>query len=371
MSFDAQNILFNAALAPDTALNITKEALTGADDGELFLEHSESESLVFDDGQLKNASSNISRGFGLRSVLGEAVAYAHASDISEPALRRAAATVKEVQGEAVKTDLTPAFGSNQALYIDDNPLKSAPFALKLETLQAIDAYLRGKSEYVKQVSASLNGHWQVVHIIRADGQLASDIRPLIRLNISVVVEKDGKRETGSTGAGGRVSYGEYLKQERWQAMADDALRQALVNVEAVPAPAGEMPVVLSSGWCGVLLHEAVGHGLEGDANRKGTSAFAGLMDKQIAAKGVTVIDDGTMQDRRGSLTIDDEGTPTARNVLIEDGKLVNYMQDRQNARLMGMKATGNGRPRKLRLRANAAHDQHHDAFRKRQTGRYD
>ena len=343
MSVNAQQILLSNTLDPSAALSITQDALLGADDGELFLEHSESESLVFDDGQLKNASSNISRGFGLRSVLGEAVAYAHASDISEAALKRAAATVRQVQGDAVKATVEPSFGSNQALYTDANPLKTVSFNIKLETLEAIDAYLRGKSEYVKQVSASLSGHWQVIHIMRADGQLASDIRPLVRLNISVVVEKDGKRETGSSGAGGRVMYDDYIKQERWQAMADDALRQALVNARAIPAPAGEMPVVLSPGWCGVLLHEAVGHGLEGDANRKNTSAFAGLMGKQVAANGITVIDDGTMHDRRGSLTIDDEGTPTARNVLIEDGKLTGYMQDRQNARLMGMKATGNGR----------------------------
>lgn len=343
MTANVQDILLSNSLDPALALAITKDALAGADDGELFLEHSESESFVFDDGQLKNASSNISRGFGLRSVLGEAVAYAHASDISEPALRRAAATVREVRGESVKANLEPAFGSNQALYTEANPLKAVPFTVKLEVLQAIDAYVRGQSEYVKQVSASISGHWQVIQIIRPDGQIADDIRPLVRLNISVVVEKDGKRETGSMGAGGRVMYDEYLTRARWQAMADEALRQAMVNVEAVPAPAGEMPVVLSSGWCGVLLHEAVGHGLEGDANRKGTSAFAGLMGKQIAAKGITVIDDGTMPDRRGSLTIDDEGTPTARNVLIEDGTLVNFMQDRQNARLMSMKATGNGR----------------------------
>ncbi len=313
------------------------------DDGELFLEHTISEGLVFDDGRLKNASSNISRGFGLRSVLGEAVAYAHASDISEPALRRAVATVREVQGQAVHTAVEGAFGTNHALYTDENPVAAVAFPVKLATLQAIDEYLRSRDARVKQVSASLNGVWQVVHILRADGRAATDVRPLVRLNISVVVEHGGRMETGSAGAGGRVLFGEYLQESRWKLMADEALRQALVNLDAVPAPAGEMPVVLANGWCGVLLHEAVGHGLEGDANRKGTSAFAGLMGKQVAASGVTVVDDGTIANRRGSLTIDDEGTPTARNVLIEDGVLTGYMQDRQNARLMGVAPTGNGR----------------------------
>lgn len=343
MSANIHSHFFQSALNPNEAQSIVDDALAGMDDGELFLEHTESESLVFDDGRLKNASSNISRGFGLRSVMGEAIAYAHASDISEPALRRAAETVKAVQGKAVHTKIPAAFGANHALYTSENPLNEVAFPVKLEALQSIDAYLRAKDARVKQVSASLVGSWQVVHIMRAGGEVASDVRPLVRLNISVVVEENGRMETGSSGAGGRTTFGEYLQESRWKNMADDALRQAIVNLKAIPAPAGEMPVVLASGWCGVLLHEAVGHGLEGDCNRKGTSAFAGLMGKQIATKGVTVVDDGTIEHRRGSLTIDDEGTPTARNILIEDGMLTGFMQDKQNARLMGLKPTGNGR----------------------------
>jgi TldD protein len=320
-------------------------ALEGMDDGELFLEYSQSESLGFDDGKLRNASFNTSQGFGLRSVLGEASAYAHASDLNEDAIIRAIDTARSVHyGQSGVTALhAPAFGTNRQLYTDVNPLKEVPFEHKVELLQKIDAYLRSKNPLVKQVSASLSGHWQAVQIIKADGSIAEDIRPLVRLNVSVLAEKDGRMENGSAGAGGRMGYAHYISDAQWQKLADEALRQALVNLDAVAAPAGEMQVVLGPGWCGVLLHEAVGHGLEGDFNRKGTSAFAGLMGKQVASKGVTVIDDGTLPNLRGSLSIDDEGTPTNRTVLIEDGILTGYLQDRLNARLMGMKATGNGR----------------------------
>jgi len=320
-------------------------ALAGMDDGELFLEYSQSESFTFDDGKLRNASFNTEQGFGLRTVLGEASAYAHASDLSEDAIKRAAQTVRAVnhgQSGVIAEHGVP-FGTNRNLYSDINPLAEIPFAKKVGVLQAIDAYLRGRDNRVKQVSASLSGVWQAVKIIRADGSIAGDIRPLVRLNISVVAEHNGRMETGSHGAGARTAYGVYLEESHWKKQADEALRQALVNLESRHAPAGEMPVVLGNAWCGVLLHEAVGHGLEGDFNRKKTSAFAGLMGKQVAAKGVTVVDDGTIQDRRGSLSIDDEGTPTRRTMLIEDGILTGYLQDRLNARLMGMKPTGNGR----------------------------
>src|SRR5579872_5706456 len=324
---------------------LVTDALSGMDDGELFLEYAQSETLAFDDGRLKNASFNTSQGFGLRSVLGEASAYAHASELSEEAIKRAVATARAVHygQKPVAAKIAPAFGTNKQLYSDINPLNTIAFEKKIELLQKIDAYLRGKDPRVKQVSASISGQWQAVHIIKADGRSASDIRPLVRLNVSVIAEQNGRMETGSTGAGGRVGYEEYISEANWKARADEALRQALVNLESVPAPAGEMPVVLGPGWCGVLLHEAIGHGLEGDFNRKGTSAFSGLMGKQVAAKGVTVVDDGTIMNRRGSLSIDDEGTPTGRTVLIEDGILTGYLQDRLNARLMGMKATGNGR----------------------------
>lgn len=322
-----------------------EQALHGMDDGELYLEYSLSESLSFDDGRMRNANFDTTQGFGLRSVLGEASGFAHASELSEEAIKRAVTTVQAVNfGQSGTVDLSPApFGSNRALYTDINPLNEVSFGEKVKVLEEIDAYLRAKDDRVKQVSASIAGQWQVVRILRADGRVASDIRPLVRLNISVVTEQGERMETGSHGGGGRVAYGEYLKPEHWRGQADEALRQALVNLEAKPAPAGEMPVVLGAGWGGVLLHEAVGHGLEGDFNRKQISAFAGLMGEQVAAKGVTIVDDGTLKDRRGSLTIDDEGTPTSRTVLIEDGMLKGYMQDRLNARLMGMRPTGNGR----------------------------
>lgn len=331
-------------ITKDAAERLTASALSGMDDGELFLEHNQSESLVFDDGKLKNASHNIAQGFGLRSVLGEMAAFAHSTDISEEALARAAKTVASIhgRGEGCSVQL-PTPNRTHILYSADNPLGSAAFDAKINLLQEIDAYLRAKDKRVVQVSASLSGQWQVVHILRADGTEAHDVRPLVRIGINVIVEKDGRRESGNAGAGGRVSYTHYISEGEWKKLADEALRTALVNLESIPAPGGEMPVVLGAGWPGILLHEAIGHGLEGDFNRKGTSAFAGLLGKQIASKGVTVKDDGTLEGRRGSLNIDDEGTPTSCTTLIEDGILVGFLQDRQNARLMNVQPTGNGR----------------------------
>ncbi len=331
-------------LAKDKAEALTKTALSGMDDGELYLEHSRTENLVFDDGVLKSASTNLEQGFGLRAVKGEMVGYAHASDISEKALARAVETVKAADyGQKNASVMRAPAPTNRKLYDDINPLDEVPFSQKIEVLQKIDAYLREKDARVKQVSVSLSANWQAIKIIRADGMQVEDIRPLVRLNVSVVVQENGRMESGSSGAGARTGYGNYLNEHHWKQEADIALKRALTNLESIPAPAGVLPVVLGSGWCGVLLHEAVGHGLEGDFNRKGTSAFAGLMGKQVAAKGVTVVDDGTMNQRRGSLTIDDEGTPTQKTTLIEDGILVGYLQDRLNARLMNVKPTGNGR----------------------------
>jgi len=318
-------------------------ALTGADDGELFLEYSQSESFAFDDNRLKAATFDTSQGFGLRAVAGEATGYAHASDISEEAIARAAGTVRAVaQGYSGVMSGPPA-RSNVKLYTDIDPLQTAGFEKKVRLLEEMNAYARGKDARVRQVSASLSGEWQRIEIIRAGGEHYSDIRPLVRLNVSVVVEDNGRQESGSFGGGGRQGYETYLDPDYWQAGVDEALRQALVNLTSIPAPAGEMTVVLGPGWPGILLHEAIGHGLEGDFNRKGTSAFAGLLGQRVAAPGVTVVDDGTLDGRRGSLSIDDEGTPTKRTVLIEDGILKGYMQDRQNSRLMGVAATGNGR----------------------------
>ncbi len=322
---------------------IVDDALQGMDDGELFLEYRQSESVVFDDGKVKSATFDTSQGFGLRAVSGEATGYSHASELSEDAIRRAGKTVKKIRAGKGGTFAEPPPGTNRNLYGDDNPLALVDFETKVNLLADMDAYARAKDERVIQVSASLLGNWQAVEIIRSGGEHTADIRPLVRLNVSVVVEKDGRMETGSHGVGGRVTYERYLQPDSWKAVVDEALRQALVNLESVAAPAGEVPVVLGPGWPGILLHEAIGHGLEGDFNRKKTSAFAGLMGERVAAPGVTVIDDGVMDDRRGSLTIDDEGTPTERTVLIEDGILKGYMQDRMNARLMGGLSTGNGR----------------------------
>ena len=322
---------------------VLAETLSGADDGELFLEYRESESLMFDNGRLKSGNFSIDPGFGMRAVAGEAVGYAHAGEFSAGALRRAADAVAAVKTGHTGTIAEPPAGTNARLYSDENPIPSPGFEAKVKLLQDIDAYLRAKGDDVRQVSATLGATWQTVEILRADGRLVKDIRPLVRMNVSVVCGRGDRQETGSYGAGGRRGFSEFIADGAWQHMADEALRQARVNLEAVPAPAGSFDIVLGAGWPGVMLHEAVGHGLEGDFNRKKTSAFAGLMGQQVAAKGVTVVDDGTLSERRGSLTIDDEGTPTNRTVLIEDGKLVGYMQDRQNARLMGVKATVNGR----------------------------
>jgi TldD protein len=340
------DLFFNkTGMDKEVVKSVTQDALCKMDDGELFLEYSQSESFVFDDGQLKNASFNTDQGFGLRSVLGEATGYAHAAELSEAAIKRAANTVKAVNyGQSgVVAQYPPAFGTNHKLYTAINPLQEIEFAKKISVLQEIDEYLRSKDARVKQVSASLLGSWQAVQIIKADGKIAGDIRPLVRLNISVVVEENGRMESGSHGAGARTGYAEYIIAENWKQQANKALKQALTNLQSRPTPAGEMPVIIGNSWCGVLLHEAVGHGLEGDFNRKKTSAFSELIGKQVAAKGVTVIDDGTINNRRGSLSIDDEGTPTSKTVLIEDGILQGYIQDRLNARLMNVKPTGNGR----------------------------
>jgi TldD protein len=322
---------------------IAADALAHADDGEMFLEYSQSESLAWDDGRLKSANFDTSQGFGLRAVVGEMQGYAHAADLSEPAMRRAAATVKAVQaGHAGTIEISPP-GTNRQLYTDQNPLGLEPFETKVKLLADIDAYARAREPRVRQVMASIAGSFQAVSIIRPDGHRMADIRPMVRLNVTVMVGEGDRQETGSYGTGGRRNYGEFFTPETWQGAVDKAIREALVNLGSIPAPAGEMTVILGPGWPGVMLHEAIGHGLEGDFNRKKTSAFAGLMGQRVAAPGVTVVDDGTIENRRGSLTIDDEGTPSNCTTLIEDGILVGYMQDRLNGRLMNMRSTGNGR----------------------------
>ena len=334
---------FGTDLDRDAALKVLRDAVAGADDGELFLERRRSEGLMFDDGRLKTASYDASEGFGLRAVRGEVAGYAHSSEISESALRRASETARLAVGDGGGTWADAPVSTNQRLYTDADPIAGAAFPVKVETLREIDDFARSLDSRVVQVSASISASIQEIEILRPEGTSVRDVRPMTRVNVSIIVEQNGRRESGTAGGGGRVGPDGLLERSDWQAKAREALRIACVNLDAVPAPAGVMDVVLGPGWPGILLHEAIGHGLEGDFNRKGSSAFSGLMGQQIAAKGVTVLDDGTIPDRRGSISIDDEGTPSAKNILIEDGVLVGYMQDRQNARLMGVQSTGNGR----------------------------
>ncbi len=338
----ANNHFFNLLDRQKTTA-IVQNSLKGAEDGELFLEYRQNEAFAFDDGILKNSSFDVVQGFGLRRVIGDVAAYAHSNELSEQSLLRAASTVRSIPITASINLSENPYRTNQLLYSDHNPLMGMDTAAKISLLKQIDTYTRQKEASVKQVMCSLLGSWQVIQMIRADGSFYTDVRPLVRLNVSVMVTKGDRQEMGSCGTGGRVGYQLFTEQDSWKKSVDEAVRQALINLESQPAPAGEMTVVLGSGWPGVLLHEAIGHGLEGDFNRKKTSAFSELLGKQVAASGVTVVDDGTLSERRGSLTMDDEGTPTQRTVLIENGILVNYLQDRQNARLMNTRSTGNGR----------------------------
>ena len=337
------SLLDRAGITAETAERLVSDALTGADDGELYLQFTQSEGLVFDNGRLKAASFDSNQGFGLRAVAGEAAGYAHSGEISEGAIKRAADAVQAVKSGHKGTYAEAPRGTNASLYGDENPLGSPSFADKVKLLETIDGYARQKDERVRQVTASIAGSFEEIEIVRADGTRVRDVRPLVRLNVSVVAGSGERQESGSYGTGGREGFARFITEDMWQFAVDEALRQALVNLDAVPAPAGTFDVVLGPGWPGILLHEAVGHGLEGDFNRKKESAFAGLMGQRVASPGVTVVDDGTLHGRRGSLTVDDEGTPTQSTTLIEDGILVGYMQDRQNARLMGMQPTGNGR----------------------------
>ena len=334
---------FETNFDQDCALKTLQDTVAGADDGEMFLERHRSEALVFDDGRVKNASYNASEGFGLRAVKGEAAGYAHSTQMTQSALQRASDTARLAVGSGGGVLAKAPTPTNQRLYTDIDPISDAEFSVKLDTLKEIDAYARELDKRVVQVSASLAASLQEIEILRPEGTLVRDVRPMARLNVSITVEKDGRRESGSAGGGGRHGLLQLTSEKNWKPKVIEALRVALVNLDAQPAPAGQFDVVLGPGWPGILLHEAIGHGLEGDFNRKKTSAFSGLLGKRIAAKGVTVLDDGTIPDRRGSISFDDEGTQSRKNVLIEDGILVGFMQDRQNARLMGVEPTGNGR----------------------------
>ncbi|MFM6853266.1 MAG: TldD/PmbA family protein, partial [Sphingopyxis sp.] len=345
---DPRSFLYRpGALDPDEARRLTAHALSAAQDGELYLQYRASEALGFDDGQLKTADYSTDAGFGLRAVSGEITGFAHSGEISAAAIRRSVDTLRLIDPSS-QPPAPPPKRTNRHLYTDANPLDLVPVAQKVTLFQAIDAAARARDPRVCQVSVSLAGSWTVVEIVRADGFIATDVRPLVRLNVSIVAQENGRKESGSFGIGGRRLYDDLLDPATWNRAIDMALKQAITNLGSVDAPAGEMTVLLGPGWPGVLLHEAVGHGLEGDFNRKGTSAFSGMIGQRVAAPGVTVVDDGSIGNhlggaRRGSLSIDDEGTPTQENILIEDGILKSYMQDRLNARLMGVEPTGNGR----------------------------
>jgi TldD protein len=316
----------------------------GIDFGDLYFQHARRESWTVEDGIVKDGAHSIEQGVGVRAISGEKTGFAYSDEIDTAALIEASKSARAIARDGSATApraLVP--GSGRALYAPEDPIDALGNEAKVEALRAIDRMLRAADPRVQQVMVSLAGGVDTVLVARSDGVLAADVRPLVRLNVQVIVEQNGRRESGYAGGGGRYSYAELLANGRPEHFAREALRQALVNLEAVDAPAGVMPVVLGNGWPGVLLHEAVGHGLEGDFNRKGTSTYAGRMGQRVASPGVTIVDDGTLPGRRGSLNVDDEGTPTSCTTLIEDGVLVGYMQDTLNARLMGMQPTGNGR----------------------------
>ena len=337
------NFFDKSDLVRKDAENIVSDTLKNCDDGELYLEDSKSESIVLDDNKIKSSNYSSDLGFGFRAVSEEVVAYSYSNEISKESLKNSAenlqSTLKSIKG-TYKSEIPK---SNKKFYNDINPIEQKTLNSKLEVLNKVNDYLRKKDGAVKQVTANFLGEHKSIEIIRSGGEAITDIRPLIRFNVSVMLEKNGRKETGVYGIGGRQSYDDYLKNDNWKSVCEEAFRIASVNLESKPAPAGEMKVVLGPGWPAILIHEAIGHGLEGDFNRKKTSAFHNLMGQKVASEGVTIVDDGTIDNRRGSLTIDDEGTPTEKTVLIENGKLVGYMHDRLNARLMGTKSTGNGR----------------------------
>jgi TldD protein len=314
------------------------------DYADLYFQYSRSEAWSLDEGIVKSGSFSIDQGVGVRALSGEKTAFAYSDDISSQALGDAANAVRAIGAAGQDSHFGQFFRSTVArsLYVPNDPIASLPADAKVKLLERLEGFARALDPRIKQVMASLAGEYEVILVAGSDGRLAADIRPLVRCSISVIVEENGKREQGSSGGGGRFDFG-YFDDEILRRYAKEAVHQAVTNLHAEPAPAGQMTVVLGAGWPGILLHEAVGHGLEGDFNRKGSSTFSGRVGQRVAAEGVTVIDDGTIADRRGSLNIDDEGNATQRTVLIEDGILKGYLQDSLNARLMGVAPTGNGR----------------------------
>ncbi|MDU9406757.1 metalloprotease TldD [Pseudomonas sp. zfem001] len=316
----------------------------GIDAADLYFQSQVSETWVLEDGIVKEGSFNLDQGVGVRAQSGEKTGFAYSNAISLDALTQAAQAARSIS-RAGQQGRVQAFVSPQVtqLYAEGNPLDVMGRAEKVELLQRIDRATRALDPRIKQVTVSLAGVWDRILVAAHDGSLSADIRPLVRFNVSVIVEQNGRRERGGHGGGGRTDYRYFLEEDRAMGYAREALRQALVNLEAIAAPAGSMPVVMGAGWSGVLLHEAVGHGLEGDFNRKGSSAYSGQVGQKVASNLCTIVDDGTLAGRRGSLSVDDEGTPTQCTTLIENGVLKGYMQDKLNARLMGVAATGNGR----------------------------
>jgi TldD protein len=337
------NFFEKSDLTRKDAESIISDTLNKCDDGELYLEESKSENILLDDNKIKSSNYSSDLGFGFRAISGEIVAYSHSNEISKDSLKQSSknlnSTLKSVKG--IYNYEIP--NTNKKYYENINPIEQKDLNSKLEILNNVNEYLRSKDTNIKQVTSSFSGEQKSIEIIRSGGESLVDVRPLVRFNVSVMVEKDGRKETGVYGIGGRQSYDAYLNNDNWKNVCDEAFRIASVNLQSKPAPAGEMKVVLGPGWPAILIHEAIGHGLEGDFNRKKTSAFHDLMGKRVASEGVTIVDDGTLDKRRGSLTIDDEGTPTERTVLIENGILKNFMQDRLNARLMNTRSTGSGR----------------------------
>ena len=336
-------ILKNSELDVSTASSIVSETLNNCDDGELYLEDSKSESIILDDNKIKSSSYKSDLGYGLRAITGDIVAYSHSSDLSKKSLNESSKNLKSTLSSSNGTYNFEIKKTNNKFYTEKDPIEEKNFKSKIEILNQVNDYVRNKNNSVRQVSATLLGEHRTIEILRSGGELLSDNRPLVRFNVSVMLEKNGRKESAVYGIGGRQNYDAYLNEENWKRVCDEALRIADVNLNSKPAPAGEMQVVLGPGWPAILIHEAIGHGLEGDFNRKKTSAFHDLVGRKVASDGVTIIDDGTLENKRGSLTIDDEGTPTEKTVLIEKGILKNFMQDRLNARLMNTKSTGNGR----------------------------
>ena len=334
----------------DQVSSMVQKALHGSDDGELFFETTPSESFLFDDGRLKNANFDISSGFGSRLVSGDITGYANSTILNKQSIKSSLDAIQTARNgkDIFISERKHPVKENSAdikksLYSESNPLNSISFDEKIKLVKNIDEFLRSYDNRVQQVSVSLSGNFQSIMIFNKEGEIVTDERPLVRLNISVIVNNGKRQESGSYGTGGRWDYTRLNSKDFYQNAAKKALSQALTNLDSIDTPAGEMTVILASGWPGVLLHEAVGHGLEGDFNRKGTSAFSNMMGQKVADEQVTVIDNGTIPDRRGSLNIDDEGTSTQETVLIENGILKGYLQDNMNARLMNEQPTGNGR----------------------------